>query len=210
MSETETNPSARKAELLEAAYSYALAHGLADLSLRPLSAAIGTSPRVLLFLFGSKEMLMQAILARARAEELAMLEALHRDHPDADLAGAVLRVWEWLANPRHRRLLALWVEGYSRSLISQNGPWANFGLSSVANWLEVLATYQPAGVRSTGAGAAQRTAALAVLRGSLLDLLATGDEQRTGAAIRQQLRGFTRQSSPEREPARRSSTDRGT
>ncbi|MEX3648859.1 TetR family transcriptional regulator, partial [Mycolicibacterium porcinum] len=50
-----TTPSARKIELLEAAYRYALAHGLGDLSLRPLAAAIGSSPRVLLFLFGSKD-----------------------------------------------------------------------------------------------------------------------------------------------------------
>ena len=31
--------SARKAELLDLAYAYALAHGLGDLSLRPLAAA---------------------------------------------------------------------------------------------------------------------------------------------------------------------------
>ena len=66
--------SARRRELLDAAYRYVLDHGLADLSLRPLAAAIGSSPRVLLFLFGSKDGLVAALLARARAEELAVLE----------------------------------------------------------------------------------------------------------------------------------------
>ncbi len=191
MTEAEPAPSARKIELLEAAYSYALSHGLADLSLRPLSAAIGTSPRVLLFLFGSKDRLLQAILARARADELAMLEGLRCDHPGAGLPEAMLKVWEWLADPLHRKLLALWVEGYARSLTRETGPWVDFGHKSVDDWLEVLATYQPEEVRSTGAGSAQRTAALAILRGALLDLLATGDEGRTGAAIRRQLPSFS-------------------
>ena len=66
--------SARRRQLLDAAYRYVLDHGLADLSLRPLAAAIGSSPRVLLFLFGSKDGLVAALLARARADELAVLE----------------------------------------------------------------------------------------------------------------------------------------
>ena len=49
-----TTDSARKQELLEAAYQYVLGNGLADMSLRPLAKEIGSSPRVLLFLFGSK------------------------------------------------------------------------------------------------------------------------------------------------------------
>ena len=47
--------SPRRAELLDASYGYVLNHGLNGLSLRPLAAAIGSSPRVLLYLFGSKE-----------------------------------------------------------------------------------------------------------------------------------------------------------
>ena len=47
-------PSPRRDELLERAYRYVLQHGLGGMSLRPLAAAVGSSPRVLLFLFGSK------------------------------------------------------------------------------------------------------------------------------------------------------------
>jgi AcrR family transcriptional regulator len=68
MTTAEPTPSNRRTELLERAYQYSLEHGLADLSLRPLAATIGSSPRVLLFLFGSKEGLIRALLARARAE----------------------------------------------------------------------------------------------------------------------------------------------
>lgn len=46
------------------------------LSLRPLAAAIESSPRVLLFLFGSKAKLVQELLARAREDELGFLSGV--------------------------------------------------------------------------------------------------------------------------------------
>lgn len=183
-------PSARKRELLEAAYGYALTHGLANLSLRPLAAAIGSSPRVLLYLFDSKDGLVRALLAQARADELAMLEQLQRDNAGADLPQALTRVWEWLAAPTHRELLTLWLEGYARSLTEPDGPWASFAQQTVADWLTLLERFQPASMRATAAGLGQRTAALALLRGALLDLLATGDLARVTEAVQRQLRSF--------------------
>ena len=186
---SERAPSARKIELLEAAYRYALAHGIADLSLRPLATAIGSSPRVLLYLFGSKEELIQALLARARADELALLDRLHREQPHADVPTAVAELWRWLSDPRHRALLVLWVEGYARSLVDPAGPWDGFARQTVDDWLRLFAACQSSALRRSGAGNAQRTAALALLRGALLDLLATGDQQRVEAALHRQLAG---------------------
>jgi AcrR family transcriptional regulator len=171
--------SPRRTELLEAAYAYALTHGLGDMSLRPLAAAIGSSPRVLLYLFGSKDGLIRELLARARADEIALL----RDTPAGDTREAMLRIWAWLSDPEHRALLTLWTEAYARSLIEPDGPWSSFAAATVGDWLELLAAGQPASIRDTAEGAAQRTAALAVLRGALLDLLATGDRPRTTAAV---------------------------
>lgn len=184
------SPSAREGELLEAAYRYALTHGLTDLSLRPLAAAIGTSPRVLLYLFDSKDGLVRALLARARADELAMLEQLQRANAGTELPEALIQIWQWLADPAHRDLLALWLEGYARSLTDPHGPWADFGAQTVSDWLTLLKQYQSPAARKTTAGAAQRTAALALLRGALLDLLATGDSTRIDTALRQQLSSF--------------------
>jgi AcrR family transcriptional regulator len=234
--------SARREELLEAAYRHALAHGLVDLSLRPLAAAIGTSPRVLMFLFGNKDGLVRALLARAREDELAALAALrpvtvdlasdsaasdsaahpacapgvtdpaadpaavdpHTANPGtaahpacapgvtdpagpdpaAELNAVVERTWAWLVSPEHRPLLRLWVEAYGRSLVEPHGAWAGFAQTTVDDWLTVLAAAQPESERRTAAGRARRTLALAVLRGCLLDLLASGDEERVGAAVR--------------------------
>jgi AcrR family transcriptional regulator len=189
-------PSARQAELLEAAYQYAVSRGRADLSLRPLAAAIGSSPRVLLYLFGSKDGLVRALLARARADELGLLEQA-RGAGDAacepgpgGVAGAAGRIWGWLADDAHRGLLTLWADGYVRSLAEPDGPWAGFAAATVADWLAVLAAAQAAPFRDTPAGEAERTLVLAVLRGALLDLLATGDTARTTGAVHRQLAGL--------------------
>jgi AcrR family transcriptional regulator len=168
--------SPRRDELLELAYRYALEHGVANLSLRPLAAAVGSSPRVLLFLFGSKAGLVQALLARAREDELALLD---RARAAGDLLAAAGELWGWLAAEEHRGLLRLWVEGYARSLIDSEGPWAGFAAATVADWLEVLG--------GLSEDAAERTLILAVLRGALFDLLATGDRPRVNAAVRRQL-----------------------
>ena len=154
--------SERRQELLERAYAYVLEHGLADVSLRPLAAAIGSSPRVLLYLFASKDGLVRELLARARADELALLEGTR------DLRS----LWGWLSAPEHRPLLTLWVEAYARSLVEPDGPWGGFARATVEDWLAVLDG---------------DTLALAVLRGALLDLLATGDEARVTAAVERAL-----------------------
>jgi AcrR family transcriptional regulator len=214
-------PSARRAELLELAYGYLLARGRAELSLRPLATAIGSSPRVLLYLFGSKDGLIRALLARAREAELALLNqastAPHPADPPVDgpaasegpavdggvdggalasygadgLGAAGARIWAWLSAETHRGLLGLWVDGYARSLTDPAGPWADFAAATVTDWLAVLAAAQPAGHRGTAAGQAERTLLLAVLRGALLDLLATGDLPRTTAGVTRHLATLT-------------------
>ena len=176
--------SPRRDQLLELSYAYALEHGVADLSLRPLAAAVGSSPRVLLFLFGSKAGLVQALLARARQDELALLDRAREmaAPPGAEVRDrleVVAEVWGWLAAEEHRALLKLWVEGYARSLIEPDGPWSGFASATVADWLDVLGALVP--------DVALCTLILAVLRGGMLDLLATGDGERVGGAIGRQL-----------------------
>jgi AcrR family transcriptional regulator len=170
--------SPRRDELLEAAYRHVLGHGLGAMSLRPLAAAIGTSPRVLLFLFGSKEQLVRDLLARARAEELVLVEDQHEAR--AGLAELGSRLWDWMCREENRALLELWVEAYGRSLTDPTGPWAGFARATVTDWLAILA-------RADDADEVATTAVLALLRGALLDLLATGDLERTTRAVRSQL-----------------------
>ncbi|WP_460523098.1 TetR/AcrR family transcriptional regulator [Humibacter antri] len=184
MPEDRTDASPRRRELARRAYEYVSEHGLSDLSLRPLADAIGTSAGVLMFLFGSKEGVVRAILAEARADELAMLDDVRRTSADANLAAFTGNVWDWLAAPEHGRLLNLWVEAYGRSLITQDGPLAGFAADTVRDWLEMLESADGASDRECG----RSTAVLALLRGSMLDLLATGESDRVDAAFRDALR----------------------
>jgi AcrR family transcriptional regulator len=182
MTETAPVTSARRDELLDRAYRYVTEHGLSAMSLRPLATEIGSSPRVLLFLFGSKDGLVRALLARARADEMAHVQRV-RLEAGVDLTRVGLEVWRWLTADEHRGLLTLWTESYARSLIEPDGPWAGFASSTVDDWLTLLADTQAPGERETPAGETRRTLVLAILRGALLDLLATGDVARTTRAV---------------------------
>jgi AcrR family transcriptional regulator len=169
-------PSARRTELLERAYEYVLTHGITEMSLRPLAGAIGSSPRVLILLFGSKDGLVRALLDRARADEhrvLGQFRTTGRAGAGTGTGAVVAEVWQWLALPAHRPLLILWAQAYVQSLTDPAGPWAGFAQATVQDWLELLLTE----------GSEQATLSLAVLRGALLDLLATGETARTTDAV---------------------------
>ncbi|MFG1905059.1 TetR/AcrR family transcriptional regulator [Kribbella sp. NPDC048928] len=182
MPTTREAPSARQQELLERAYAYSLTHGLGDLSLRPLATAIGSSPRVLLFLFGSKDGLIRALLARGRADQLELLRRTEQRYDDPPGLTVIAReLWTWLAAPERRPLMTFWVEAYGRSLVAPDGPWADFARSTVDDWLQLLEASEP------NQSAARRTAVLAILRGALIDLLATADLDRTTAAVEDYL-----------------------
>ncbi len=169
--------SPRRAELLDAAYAYAVEHGLAGISLRPLAAATGTSPRVLLYLFGSKDELVREILARSRQEEVDLVAAV--------LAGSgaggdgyeqlVDRLWAYLSAPRQRGTIRLFFEAYATSLRPDPGPWEGFAAASVRDWMQILAAAQPGLPPARAEVIATRT--LALLRGLLLDLLARDEPE---------------------------------
>ncbi len=181
MDKPRATPSPRQTELLEAAYGYVLQHGITGTSLRPLAEAIGSSTRVLMFLFDTKDGLIRALLERARADEIDALETLAPT--STGLAAGIETLWSWLSSDSHRPLLLLWVECYSRSLLDGEGPWADFAEETVTSWLDLLARCQPVEERANRSGVIERTLALAVLRGALLDLLATSDRERSSAAV---------------------------
>jgi AcrR family transcriptional regulator len=174
--------SPRRAELLNACYGYVLEHGLAGLSLRPLAAATGTSPRVLLYLFGSKEQLVRELLARARQEQITLLTGLlGPDLPDGFEALAD-RLWNLLSSPEQRPMVRLTYEAFLRSVSRDPGPWEGFAAETARDYRELLIRAQP-GTHPADAEATA-TSTLALIRGLLLDLLAHGDTDRVTAAWR--------------------------
>src|SRR3954449_1129701 len=86
---------ARRQALLAAAGDHVLEHGMADLSLRPLAAALGTSPRMLLYHFGSKEQLVADVLAAARIRQAKLTAAWSAQQPELSPAQLLRRFWSW-------------------------------------------------------------------------------------------------------------------
>jgi AcrR family transcriptional regulator len=175
--------SPRRAELLNACYGYVLQHGLTGLSLRPLAAATGTSPRVLLYLFGSKEQLVRELLARARHEQISLLTGLLGPGiADSGFEALADRLWNLLSSPGQRPMVRLTYEAFLRSVSRDPGPWEGFAAETARDYLELLISAQP----DTHPARAEATAGstLALIRGLLLDLLVHGDTDRVAAAWR--------------------------
>lgn len=175
--------SPRRAELLERTIAYAARTNLSELSLRPLAAEIGSSPRVLIYLFGSKDGLVREVLSVSRARQLALVtRAMEESAEPADVLG---RLWAWMSDPEHAGVARLFFECYIRSL-GGGEPWAAFAADSVHDWgppLRRILTGSD-GVSPTDG---EVTLTLATLRGLLLDLLATGEAERIDLAWRRYI-----------------------
>jgi AcrR family transcriptional regulator len=152
--------------LLEHAVDYVCEHGLVDLSLRPLATALGVSPGLLLYHFGSKEQLLMDIMRVGRARQQALIEDVD------DLS----EVWKVLTAPRWMPAMRFFFEVYTLAMRDPKR-FPGFLESAVDEWLDAMA---PARDREARADA---TLQLALFRGLLLDLCASEDRKRTTYAL---------------------------
>jgi AcrR family transcriptional regulator len=172
---------AARARLLDAAIDYVAAHGIGDISLRRLAAALGTSHRMLIYHFGSRhELLLEVIRTAEERERAAVIEGgVDRTR---SLADAIRANWRRVADPSMWPQERLFFEVYGQAL--QGRPYAAPMLETVVDdWLEpVAALFERRGFAPDVARAEARLG-LAVIRGLLLDLLTTGDREGADAAI---------------------------
>ncbi|CAL99652.1 TetR family transcriptional regulator [Saccharopolyspora erythraea NRRL 2338] len=181
---TRTDESRRRRELLSKLLEYSADHGLSEVSLRPLAAAVGSSPRMLLYFFGSKEGLVREVHRHAREAQLALLaDALGDRLATGSRADALRALWEWLSDPAHHNVVRFFFESYARSLHAREDAWEGFGEASVREWLPHIR-------RALGSSDAEATLVLAALRGLMLDLLATGDTERVRAGFESLVAGL--------------------
>jgi AcrR family transcriptional regulator len=94
---------------LAAATEYVLDHGVSTLSLRPLAAALGTSDRMLLYYFGTREALLTAVLGEVadRLRDVVLRVLPEQPLPPAGVLAASLGA---SADPEAARPLRLWLE----------------------------------------------------------------------------------------------------
>ena len=171
----------RRRELAEAATDYVLDHGLIELSLRPLAAALGTSDRMLLYHFDGKDDLVAAVLHTSNERSIAHLRSL----PAApSVREAVLALWRASSDGGQlERCQRLYVEAAALGLFGRE-PWAGVVRDANRAWLQALADWlASAGCR---AGLAPRAANLldAALMGLHLDLpLERGTDALDGSVV---------------------------
>jgi AcrR family transcriptional regulator len=164
----------RRAELLDALVDFAIEHGFAELSWRPIASTLGVSPTTLVHHFGTKERMLEAIQGRLRERMFVAARELAGGQPD--LPSAVRAVWTRASDPEQGTEFRLFFAVYGRALQAPQ-QFAGFLDHVVADWMNALLEAQGP---DTDAATATRTATLviATLRGLLLDLLATGDRIR--------------------------------
>lgn len=177
-----------RSTLLDRIVDYVTEHGVAGLSLRPLAKAVGSSPRVLLYYFRSKEDLVVDAIARARERQRGMFETI-RAKRGAD-PGEVCRVlWGAMSAPKAEPAFRLFFEVYGLAL-QQPERYKSFLRSAVADWLTYLEdAYKNVGY-SRRYARSLATAVIAGYRGFMLDLCATHERARINAAFEVWMRGL--------------------
>lgn len=151
-------------ELLRRVVAHLAEHGIGDTSLRTLADRVGTSHRMLIYHFSSREGLLTAVVETTWARRPEDLAALLKD----------------AANPLWHRLAAeasvwgpLFFECAAAAM--QGRAWASPLRSWVEAWDRVLTElFLRAGYPHARASSTGRTA-LALARGALFELCLTGD-----------------------------------
>jgi AcrR family transcriptional regulator len=170
-------------ELLCRVVDHLALHGIGAFSLRSLADAIGTSHRMLLYHFGSREGLLEAVVGRVESDgQLALAVEHATDQARSDPLSTGLRFWRAITD---RALIygPLFFELTSHAMIGLPHA-APLRDRLVDPWIDALA----GGWAALGvAGGLSRTYAridLAVARGLLHDLLLSGDRSAVDAAMR--------------------------
>jgi AcrR family transcriptional regulator len=160
--------------LLEACVDHALAHGLPD-RLEPLAAASGVSARMLIYHFGTRDALRREILGRARRRQRDTFGELLSPRPDEPYLGTLRRAWQGMIGPVGSPYLSMF--GRLREDAEQQ-LWPGFRREATTDWLKPLQD----GMRGIGRPELGPLV-LAVIRGLILDVEATGDVPRADRAF---------------------------
>ncbi|GAB3431893.1 TetR/AcrR family transcriptional regulator [Flindersiella endophytica] len=171
--------------LLAATIDHLATNGVADLSLRKVAAEIGTSHRMLIYHFGSRDGLLVAVVqAMEDRQRVALAEIESELAASGTISPASLTrtMWQRLADPELAPYERLFFELYGRAL--QGDPTVTLLLDGIVeSWLAPTAQLLERYGIPAGHARAQARLGLAATRGLLLDLLATGDRAACDAAI---------------------------
>lgn len=191
----------RREELLERLLEHFLEHGVADATLRPVAERVGSSARLLVYHFGSKEELLAAVVGEVRSRLQTFFAVAFQSAPARGGKVALRSFWDQALRPKNLRLFRLLFE--VQILALQNpGRYGPLLDGNSESWLSLISqVLPPSRVRG------QRAAlCAAVLDGLLLEVLSGGSRALATAALDEFLRLVARSwlegspSSPSRSP----------
>lgn len=168
----------RREELIGKALEYFLEHGLAGLSLRPLAKQIGTSARLLVYHFGSKDGLVTAVMAEVQARAQRSFTVAATRNAKGGRKGVMQVFWTWVTHPSNLPAMRLLFE--VQALALQNpAEYARYLEGASSNWLELIEGSLPPSKENRVIA----TLGAAVMDGLFLEYLNTGDLRRTTKAL---------------------------
>lgn len=155
-------------DLLERVMDDVAHHGMGGRSLREMAEAVGSSHRMLLYHFGSREGLVAAVVEQVEAQQRgALAEAARTAPPGAQPEDVVLALWHQVASEELRPFVRLFFE----ALASMGLEGGDGDLTSA--WLDES---EAVGLLlGTPADSVDLRLGVAVVRGLLVDVVATGD-----------------------------------
>ncbi|HUP85018.1 MAG TPA: helix-turn-helix domain-containing protein [Acidimicrobiales bacterium] len=167
-----------KSDLLAGATDFLAANGIVGFSVRGCAAAIGTSHRLLLHHFGSKEHLLAAAIAELRRRWLdqALQDTREGIRTPEDVGD---QFWASVAGSRERLALTLQIVGLA---LLDPDRYGDIVLQSTQQFIAGTAAMMAGRVDPERAQAIA-TAVVAAIGGLQIDLLVSGDEARVRAAF---------------------------
>ncbi|MFC3960955.1 TetR/AcrR family transcriptional regulator [Nocardia jiangsuensis] len=170
---------AKRETLLRDIRTYISDNGLADLSLRPLAAALGTSDRMLIHYFGTKDNL----LAQALADQKPAFHLIF-DNVDSRpaLQSSLRTLWQSMTSGEDVQSVRILLQAMG---IACTGP-GRF-TAYVTTMFDTLTDALTHAIQRCGSAPEhariEATVLAATFRGLLFDRLITDDEDRTSAAV---------------------------
>jgi AcrR family transcriptional regulator len=173
----------RRVELLDAVVAYLGQNGLAAVSLRPMATAIGVSVNALVHHFGTKEQMVVAALRRANEIQLAILERWLARDPELGMADLLRRWWRWMnSSPARLAHIRLGIEAAALEATASGLP-GDVRAEQIGLWrLDIERRLTNEGVPPDRVEL-EASLLKAMFTGIVVDLLATGERRRLGAAL---------------------------